>query len=149
MGIPAELWKGIAMPESIEIIDLDLARSRNPDPSKAMYDMYLVLSGTPDTNWRQIFDYEYASVLHNMKRRAQVRGEFIVVHCPPDEVEKYHMPHLRQTVKNTNEKYAAYIIAQEQKLAQQKTQKEAAELAERERLEGIQQRLFGNREVNQ
>lgn len=136
------------MAANIEIVNLDLMRSRNPDPRKAMYDMYLVLSGTPDKAWSQIFEQEYESVWHNMKRQAQVRQNFIVVHCPPDEIERYHMPHLQQVVKNTNEKYAAYVTAQEQRLAQQKAQNEAAEQAERERLEGIQKRLFGKTESN-
>ena len=134
------------MAEGIEIVDLDIARSRNPDPRKAMYDMYLVLNRVPDKAWSQIFDQEYASVWHNMKRQAQVREKFIVVHCPPDEIEKYHMPHLRQTVNNTNAKYGAYVIAQEQKRIQQQAQKEAAEQAERDRLEGIKSRLFDTKE---
>ena len=36
-------------------------------------------------------------------------GKYIVVHCCPDEIEKYHLPDLNRDVTNSNDKYKAFV----------------------------------------
>ena len=44
-----------------------------------------------------------------MWRRAWIEGRYIVVHCVPDEVKKYHLNDIKQDVSNTNTKYREYL----------------------------------------
>jgi hypothetical protein len=38
-------------------------------------------------------------------RRAWVEGSFIVVHCPLDELQRFHLADLKEDVAETNKKY--------------------------------------------
>jgi len=121
----------------ISIIDLDLSKSYNPDPQKALYNMYLRLSQPPPEEWQQIFDAERRFPRHTMWRRAWIEGEYIVIHCVPEELEKYHLRDLQEDVKTCNEKYRAYLT--------ELAQKEARELTrvreERDKLHDLRKRL--------
>ena len=105
--------------EDIRIIDLDTNRTYNPDPVKKLYNVYLKLSAPPPADWAQIFDSERQFPRHSMWRHAWVEGLYIVVHAPLEEIEKCHLPDLREDVQKTNSKYRAYL-----------TQKAAAEVEE-------------------
>jgi hypothetical protein len=126
--------------EDILIVDLDDGRSYRPDPDKLLYNMYLKLSKRPPTEWGQIFEAERRFPRHTMWRRAWIEGQHIVIHCVPDELEKYHLADLREDVKNSNTKYRQYLT----EIAQQEVKEPNQEKNEREKIRELRRRLgFG------
>lgn len=126
--------------EDINIIDLDEQHSYKPDEDKKLYNMYLKLSRTPPSEWEQIFDAERRFPRHTMWRRAWLEGQFIVIHCVPEELEKYHLSDLNEDVKNSNKKYREYLT----ELAQQEIREMDVEKTERENMKSLKKRLgFG------
>lgn len=101
--------------EDIRIIGLDEHKTHNPDTKKALYNVYLQLSGVPPSEWQMIFEEERRFPRHTMWRRAWAEGQYIVVHCVPSEVEKYHLSDLKQDVTNSNAKYRQYLTEQSRK----------------------------------
>jgi hypothetical protein len=112
-----EAERRLAAFEDIRIIDLDDDRSFNPDPTKLLYHMYLRLSTRPPAEWQEIFAAERRFPRHNMWRHAWSEGEYIVVHCVPDELEKYHLKDLKRDVTNANEKYREHLTREAQREA--------------------------------
>jgi hypothetical protein len=106
--IPAE--PRLAMFEDIRIIELDDVRSYKPDPQKLLYNIYLKLSSAPPLEWQQIFEAERRFPRHTMWRRAWIEGQYIVIHCVPDELVKYHLRDLRQDVASANSMYRQYLM---------------------------------------
>jgi hypothetical protein len=106
--IPAE--PRLAMFEDIRIIELDDVRSYKPDPQKLLYNIYLKLSSAPPLEWQQIFEAERRFPRHTMWRRAWIEGQYIVIHCVPDELVKYHLRDLRQDVESANSMYRQYLM---------------------------------------
>jgi hypothetical protein len=105
---PAE--RRLTMFEDIRIIELDGVRSYKPDPQKLLYNLYLKLSSAPPLEWQQIFEAERRFPRHTMWRRAWIEGQYIVIQCVPDELEKYHLRDLRQDTENVNSKYREYLM---------------------------------------
>lgn len=91
--------------EDIRLIGVDKARTRIPDPSKTLYNVYFELSAKPPTDWIEIFNAERSLTLHNMRREAWVEGRYIVVHCPLDEIQGYHLRDIKKNIENTNKRY--------------------------------------------
>lgn len=110
----------------IKITDLDIDRSYNPDETKALYNMYLKLSSNPQYEWKQIFEAERRFPRHSMWRRAWVEGDYIVVYCVPDELEKYHLRDIKEDVNMSNIKYRSYLKqkAQEEAIKREQEEKE-------------------------
>lgn len=101
--------------DDIRIFDLDLDRSYNPDETKVLYNMYLKLSSSPPLEWEQIFIAERRFPRHTMWRGTWLEGQYIVVYCVPDELEKYHLRDLREDTENANRKYRQYLTEEAQK----------------------------------
>lgn len=106
----------------IRIVGVDKKRTNNPDTRKAMFDVYLELSASPPHEWNQLFAYERSFARHTMWRTAQLEGSYIVVHCPIDEVSKYHLPDLKQDVANVNQKYREALKKHFQQIEREKQQ---------------------------
>lgn len=119
--------------EDIRIVGLDEERTRNPDPSYDLYDMYLELSSTAPVPWAKLFAKEWSFPRHTLWREAEVSGGYVVIHCVPDELEEKHLPHLKEAVQKVNEKYREYVAMQE---ASERRRAEA-ERKERERIASI------------
>jgi len=100
----------LAMFEDIRIIGLDEERSYKPDPQKLLYNIYLKLSSPPPLEWQQIFEAERSFPRHTIWRRAWIEGQYIVIHCVLDELDKYHLRDLRQDVESANNKYREYLM---------------------------------------
>ncbi len=100
--------------EDIAVIDLDGNRSYKPDPDKALYNVYFDLSDTPSVEWQGIFEAERIFPRHYMWRDAWIEGNNIVVHCAPDEIEKYHLNDIKQDAHNANAKYRQYLTERAQ-----------------------------------
>ncbi len=96
---PEDLLMGF---DDIRIIGLDESRTYNPDPSKLLFNVYLALSSEPSSDWVEIFNAERRFPRHVMWRRAWIEGNNIVVHCPLDELEKYHLKDLLKDAETTN-----------------------------------------------
>jgi hypothetical protein len=89
----------------LHIIGVDKEQTFNPDPRKAMFNVYLELSSMPPSGWDQLFAQERSFPRHTMWRRAWLEGRYIVIHCPINEVGKHHLADLKQDVASTNRKY--------------------------------------------
>lgn len=104
----------------ISIVGVDKDRTHNPDPRKAMFNVYLELSASPPNDWDQLFAQERSFPRHTMWRRAHLEGRYIVVHCPIDEVGKHHLNDLKQDVANANHKYREALAKHLQQLERKK-----------------------------
>jgi hypothetical protein len=103
--------------EDIRIIDLDESRTHNPNPEKLLFHMYLRLSARPPVEWREIFTAERRFPRHTMWRHAWIEDEYVVVHCVPDELGRYHLDDLKQDVQRANEKFREYLTGEAQREA--------------------------------
>ena len=115
----------------------DEGRTYQPDPSKDLFNIFLTLSSTPPREWQDIFNAERKVARHNWWRRAWIEDRNIVVHCVPEEVEKYHLSDLKEDVSTSNEKYRQYIG----EIAQQEAKREQTEKQEKERLQDLKRKL--------
>lgn len=111
--------------EDIRIIEIDDSKSYKPDPSKLLYNIYLKLSSEPPIEWQEIFEAERRFPRHTMWRKAWIEGKYIVIHCVPGEIEKYHAEDLKEDVENSNKKYRQYLMEETLKEAQKAEQKQA------------------------
>ena len=120
--------------DDLRIVDIDKGRAYRPDPEKHLFHVYLELSAHPTQEWVQIFDAERQFPRHTMWRHAWIEGQYIVVHCVPEEVKKYHLRDLKQDVEHSNDKYRQFL----QRVAAQRARKEAEE---QKLLEGLDDAL--------
>lgn len=95
--------------DDIRIIGVDKDRAYRPDPEKLLYHVYFELSAHPPQEWVQIFEAERQFPRHTMWRHAWIEGNYVVVHCVPDEVKKYHLRDIQQDVASSNAKYRDYL----------------------------------------
>ena len=138
--VPAQLTsteRKLTTFEDIKILEIDDSESYKPDPSKLLYNIYLKLSASPPSEWQQIFEAERRFPRHTMWRKAWIEGEYIVVHCVPDEIEKYHANDLKDDVKNSNAKYRQYLTEE----AQKEAKKSERALSERNQLKELKQKI--------
>lgn len=114
----------------IKLTGLDTQLTRQSPSAPGMMLVYLNLSELPPQGWIQLLDRERAFPRHTMWRRAHVEGQHIVIDCPLDEVEKYHLNDLKTDVANSNAKYREYLAQQAKSLekAQQEQQTEQSEV---------------------
>lgn len=143
--------------EDLKIIEIDDSKSYKPDPTKSdigilgfyakqfyelyptkeLYNIYLKLSASPPLEWQQIFEAERRFPRHTMWRDAWIEGEYIVIHCVPDEIGKYHANDIKEDVKNANLKYRQYLLEEAQKEAKKSEQV----LSERNQLKELKQKI--------
>lgn len=123
--------------DDIRIIGIDAERTYRPDPSKELFNIYLNLSSSPPREWQDIFNAERKFPRHTMWRRAWIEDRNIVIHCVPEEVEKYHLQDLKEDVKTSNEKYRQYLG----EITEQKARQERKEKQEKERITYLKRKL--------
>lgn len=121
----------------ITIVDLDTNKSYVPDPGVGLYNMYLKLSRGPSEEWQQIFDAERSFPRHSMWRRAWIEGDYIVVYCVPEELERYHLRDLREDVEKSNMRYRGYLFDE----VQRETRSASLQKRERDDLSDLKKRL--------
>lgn len=95
--------------DDIRIVGIDKSRAYRPDPEKHLFHIYLQLSAYPPQEWVQIFDAERQFPRHTMWRHAWIEGNYVVVHCVPVEIKKYHLRDVTRDVERSNEKYREYL----------------------------------------
>jgi len=123
--------------EDIKIIEIDDSKSYKPDPTKLLYNIYLKLSASPPVEWQQIFEAERRFPRHTMWRDAWIEGEYILIHCVPEEIEKYHANDIKEDVKNANSKYRRYLMEE----AQKEAKKAEHALSERNQLNELKEKI--------
>lgn len=121
----------------IQIIGVDKRRTHNPDPRKAMFNVYLELSDSPPNGWDQFFVQERSFPRHTSWRRAWLEGRYIVVHCPIDEVGRHHLPDLKQDVANANRKYREALAEHLQQVARDQERRRAEEEERNRQLDSL------------
>ncbi|WP_426025226.1 hypothetical protein [Brevundimonas sp. TSRC1-1] len=103
----------------------------------ALKNIVLTLSGRPPYGWNDMFNGLWARHFYMMKRRAEVAGGQMTVTCMEDELEGGLLEELKKVVSEANQHFVA---AQQE--AENKRQQEAARgLEERQKLEGLANRL--------
>lgn len=123
--------------EDIRIVGLNEQASYKPDPAKALYDVVLDLSTSPPPEWAEYFNQRWQQKFYMMKRRARVSGDHLVIHCVPDELERDHLPQLREVIDETNAAYREHSAAQERR----RRSEEQREEQERGQLRQLKDRL--------
>jgi hypothetical protein len=119
----------------IKITGADEKLTHVPEPSRPlMYDVYLTLSESPPSPWSQLFDETWRQHLYSMKRRAQVVGQHIVIHCPLDEIETSQKPELLKVIAEVNGRYRQFA---DQQAARDKLAAEQAAAAEKRKKETL------------
>jgi len=111
--------------EDIKVIGVDKGKAYRPDTEKALYHIYFELSSYPTQEWVQIFEAERQFPRHTMWRRAWIEGKYVVVHCVPEEVKKYHLRDVTEDVGNSNTKYREFMrrVAAERAIEAQRERK--------------------------
>ncbi len=95
----------------IEIVSIDEgASSRSQGPHSGLFNIALKLSSFAPSEWSDYFNQRWQQHLYMMKRRAQASGSSITILCPPDQLEKDHIPELKIVIEETNRAYHAYLI---------------------------------------
>lgn len=123
--------------DDIRITGLDEAKTYRPNPDKLLYNIYLKLSSYPPMDWRDIFRAERSFPRHSMWREAWIEGDYIVIYCVPDELERYHLNDLKQDVANCNAKYRKYLY----EIIQRENEIIRKERQEKEKFEELKNRL--------
>jgi hypothetical protein len=123
--------------EDIKILEIDDSKSYKPDALKLLYNIYLKLSSSPPLEWQQIFEAERRFPRHTMWRDAWIEGEYIIIHCVPDEIEKHHANDLKKDVKNSNLKYRQFLTEE----AQKEAKKAERAMSERNQLKELKQKV--------
>ena len=123
--------------EDVKIIGLDEDKSYRPDNNKELYNIYLTLSAIPKSEWAQIFEAERRFPRHSMWRKAWIQGKYIIVHCVPHEMEKYHLADLKEDVVSANQKYRQYLTDQ----IKREFKKLQSENAEKQDIHNLKNRL--------
>lgn len=95
--------------DDIKIVGVDRSKTYRPDLKKALFHIYFELSSYPTQEWAQIFEAERQFPRHTMWRHAWLEDKYVVVHCVPDEVKKFHLNDITEDVTNSNRKYREFL----------------------------------------
>lgn len=71
---------------------------------KTMFNIYFKLSAEPPPEWQQFFEHERRYPMHTLWRIATLKGEYIVLESPLDEID-IHYQDLVKNAANANEAY--------------------------------------------
>ena len=96
--------------KDITLGELDESMTTQPDPNKDKYDFHYPLSDAPTKRWINILNDIRSHPRSLTQRKARVQGEYLIINCPKNELEKYHRPELLQDVLDTNKKYRQELI---------------------------------------
>ncbi|EOQ90720.1 TIR domain protein [Leptospira yanagawae serovar Saopaulo str. Sao Paulo = ATCC 700523] len=112
----------------ITIVGADKQRTQISRPGTKLYNVYLELSEQPSRKWIELFNSERDFPRHSMWRNARINDKYIIIECPLNELEQYHLRDLKEDVMKSNSKYRGILFQEMQsaaRLAQEiKKQKE-------------------------
>lgn len=126
--------------EDIRIVDLDLSRTTWSRVHDSLRVMFLRLDREPpDNDWPRLFFEERETRIVARRRGLWIEDGYISFDALPEEVEKIHLPDIRQSVSYANRKY--------RELCAQRRRKQLDNLAElrgeRDELLALQARVRG------
>jgi hypothetical protein len=101
--------------EDVKIVGADDARTTKDRQYPGLHHVHLRLSQRPPSEWVDVFLEQRSRTKESLERRARVEGEFLVLVCPLNEVER-HLPRLKQEISAANARYrelSAKMVAAE------------------------------------
>lgn len=87
---------------NIELKAVDMGKTSNPDQNYALYNVYFELTSEPDSVWIDIFKIVWSQIWYSMKRKVRIENKYLIIYSPLDEIEKYHIAHLKTAIELTN-----------------------------------------------
>jgi hypothetical protein len=123
--------------EAIRITGLDIDKCHALAGEPILQHLFLHLSDVPPSDWKAIFSREHSRPRGSVWREAWIEGRYILITCPLEEFEHYHLAYLKEDVNNTNEKYKLSIAQQEERTARRLQAKED----EKRKLQELNNRL--------
>ncbi|HSX61995.1 MAG TPA: hypothetical protein VLF18_17545 [Tahibacter sp.] len=126
--------------EDIRIVDLDLSRTTWSRVHDSLRVMFLRLDRVPpDNDWPRLFFEERESRIVARRRGLWIEDDYISFDSLPEEVEKIHLPDIRQSLNYANRKYRE-LAAQRQR---KRLDTLAEQRSERDEMLALQARLRG------
>ena len=92
--------------EDIRISGIDEQRSGRRHPQQdALVEIALTLSKSPPGAWGEYFGEAWRRRAYACKQHVEAIGRHIFVFCVPEDLERDHLPKLRDTIEETNQAY--------------------------------------------
>lgn len=89
----------------VKIVGIDLERCEPIEGLGRMQRVILMLSRTPSEYWCYAFNALWREQIYSAKRHAIADFSEIAITCLPEELDQFHMPHLKKVIEAAN--YAA------------------------------------------
>ncbi|MEM6552294.1 MAG: hypothetical protein AAF750_09240 [Planctomycetota bacterium] len=119
---------------SISIVGVDQSQThQSSGPHKAIYTIYLKLNEMPPESWGRFFEEARRFPRHSMWRKAWCDGDYVVIECPPEELEEHHLECLKEDVATANKDWWEAA----KKYQRQIEAERAEEDAEKERVSNV------------
>jgi len=96
----------------IKIVSLEDEMTVESPARPPLLHVFLRLSQTPPPLWLTYFKESRKVSRHPHWRHAWIDRKFIIVECPAEEIEKYHLNDLRHDVAQANKRYREYLSKQ-------------------------------------
>lgn len=126
--------------EDIRIVDLDLARTTWSRVHESLRVMFLRLDREPpDTDWPRLFFEERETRIVARRRGLWIEENYISFDSLPEEVEKIHLPDIRQSIAYANRKYRELCVERRLK----RLENLAEQRSERDEMLSLQARIRG------
>ncbi|WP_411824672.1 hypothetical protein [Leptospira sp. 'Mane'] len=100
--------------KDINLIGADKEKTQISRQGTTLHNVYLELSSPPPKKWVDLFNEERSFPRHSMWRNANIRGNYVIIECPLDELERYHLNDIKNDILNSNSKYKGFLIQEEQ-----------------------------------
>lgn len=126
--------------EDIRIVDLDLAKTTWSRVHESLRVMFLRLDREPpDTDWPRLFFEERETRIVARRRGLWIEENYISFDSLPEEVEKIHLPDIRQSIAYANRKYRELCVERRLK----RLENLAEQRSERDEMLSLQARIRG------
>jgi hypothetical protein len=126
--------------DDVRIVDLDLSRTTWSRVHDSLRVMFLRLDREPpDTDWPRLFFEERESRIVARRRGLWIEENYISFDALPEEVEKIHLPDIRQSIAYANRKYRE--LSRERHF--KRLESLAGQRSEREEMLAMQERVRG------
>lgn len=89
---------------TIDIVDIDAETVEKDDSFSAAYAFYIKLSGKPERQWVDIFNFEWKRSRYLVKREIAVVGDRLRLISGADDNVQNHVAFARDLVRKTNER---------------------------------------------
>ncbi len=93
----------------IATMDVDATQSRCINGAG---EVVLMLSARPSSIWIQYFNKGWKYCFYSMKGHACIRGNRLMIRAVPKDMNKDHLPNLKEVIAKTNQAYRKYIAVQ-------------------------------------